>query len=282
LGRLKADKAGIRENYIIILGGNMNPGFNRLDAFRQKLRDGKMVKGFFLNLTDPAVSEMAGYAGYDYEWIDAEHGPLGRTEILRHIMAAQGTGCCAFVRVPGVSTTPMKAILDMGPDGVIFPFVNSAEDARRAVAACSYPDSEYHGIRGQGPIRAIHYGLIDEGEYLKTAYEQVFKVMQIETLEAYKNLDMIMKVKGVDCIFIGGADLSRSIAGSGGNISFSQVRADICKRVRQAGLVLGAALGTTAQDARNASEEGIQFVVFGQDARILAAGLKANLDVYKD
>ncbi|GHT72207.1 5-keto-4-deoxy-D-glucarate aldolase [Spirochaetia bacterium] len=254
----------------------------RIAQFRKKLADGKMVKGFFLNLADPAVSEMAGYAGYDYEWIDAEHGPLGRAEILRHVMAAQGTGCCAFVRVPGASITPMKAILDMGPDGIIFPFINSAEDARRAVAACSYPDSVYHGVRGQGPIRAIRYGLIDEGEYLRTAYEQVFKVMQIETLEGYNNLDAIMQVQGVDCIFIGGADLSRSIAGNSSGHSFAEVRADICKRVRAAGLTLGAAIGVSPEDARASKESGIQFIVFGQDARILSGGLKANLEVFKD
>ncbi|MDR3249148.1 MAG: host specificity protein [Treponema sp.] len=252
----------------------------RLEAFRKKLAEGKMVKGFFLNLADPAVSEMAGYAGYDYEWIDAEHGPLGRVEILHHVMAAQGTGCCAFVRVPGTSVTPMKAILDMGPDGIIFPFVTTAEDARRAVAACSYPDSEYHGVRGQGPIRAIHYGFMDEGEFLKTAYEQVFKVMQIENLEGYHNLDEILQVKGIDCIFIGGADMSRSIAAKGGKETFEEVKNDISKRVRDAGIIFGVPTGTTTENARKAKEDGAQFVVFGQDARILASGLKENLKAF--
>ena len=98
---------------------------NRVEALKKKMDQGKLLKGFFLTMADPAVSEIGGYAGYDYVWIDAEHAPLGRQEILRHIMAAQGSGCAAFVRVPGSDPSQMKAILDMGPDGVIFPFTNN-------------------------------------------------------------------------------------------------------------------------------------------------------------
>ena len=65
----------------------------RLEALKKKMDSGKLVKGFFLTMADPMVSEIAGYAGYDYIWIDAEHGPLDRQEIFHHIVAAQGTGC---------------------------------------------------------------------------------------------------------------------------------------------------------------------------------------------
>ena len=120
----------------------------RVKRLKEKMESGKLVKGFFLTMADPVVSEIAGFAGYDYVWIDAEHGPLGRQEILHHIMAAQGSGCAAFVRVPGVDRTMLKAILDMGPDGIIFPFTNSGEIAKEAVRACSYPD--FGGVRGSG------------------------------------------------------------------------------------------------------------------------------------
>ena len=205
----------------------------RIEAIKAKMDAGKLVKGFFLTMPDPMVGEMAGYAGYDYVWIDAEHGPLGRKEILEIIMAAQGAGCAAIVRVPGNDRTMMKAILDMGPDGVIFPFTNTKEIAEEAVRACSYPDEG--GVRGQGPIRAIRYGLDDEGEYIKHAYEKVFKICQIETLEGYENLDEILSVKGIDSLFIGAADLSRSIAGRNDGTKLDDVYDDICKRVRAAG-----------------------------------------------
>lgn len=253
-----------------------------IDKLRKKIKEGKLVKGFFLGMADPMVSEMAGYVGYDYVWIDAEHGPLDRQEIFRHIVAAQGSGCCAFVRVPGVDTHYMKAILDMGPDGIIFPFVNSGEIAREAVRACSYPDDG--GVRGQGPIRAIRYGLMDEDEYIKTAYENVYKVMQIESLEGYDNLEEIMQVKGIDSIFIGAADLGRSIKGQQGSDKreLSVVYDDICSRVIAAGLNLGVAIGPTKEDAERVVKKGAQWVVFGQDARILASGLKENLEQLKE
>lgn len=254
----------------------------RIEKIRKKIKEGKLVKGFFLEMADPIVSEMAGYAGYDYVWIDAEHGPLDRQEIFHHIVAAQGAGCCAFVRVPQVDTAYMKAILDMGPDGVIFPFVNHADIARTAVEACAYPDEG--GLRGQGPLRAIRYGLMQEDEYIKNAYSQVFKVMQIETTEGYDNLAEIMSVEGIDSIFIGAADLGRSLKkkGMSEGRNLQLIYDDICNKVGEKGLILGAAIGAEREEAAKAVSKGIQWVVFGQDARILAYGLRHNLEKLKD
>lgn len=255
---------------------------NRIQVLRQKIANGKLVKGFFLTMSDPMVSEIAGYAGYDYVWIDAEHAPLDRQEIFYHIMAAQGAGCCAFIRVPNVEPSAMKAILDMGPDGIIFPFVNNAEVASAAVSACSYPDDSYNGMRGQGPIRAIRYGLDDENEYMKSAYGNVMKIMQIESMEGYENLEEIMNIPGIDSLFIGAADLSRSINGRKDGTKLEEVYDDICRRVKEKGLLLGAAIGPCAEDAQRVIQKGVQWVVFGQDARALANGLKANLDALKE
>lgn len=255
---------------------------DRIRVLRDKIASGRLVKGFFLTLSDPAVSEIAGFAGYDYVWIDAEHGALGRQEILHHIMAAQGSGCAAFVRVPAAEPPLLKSILDMGPDGIIFPFCNDATTARRAVAACSYPDDRFRGMRGQGPIRAIRYGLEDENAYLSDAYSRVLKIMQIETLEGYRNLEEILAVPGIDSLFIGAADLSRSLAGAQDAPALAAVYEQICRRVRRSGLLLGAAIGPDAEEARRAREKGIQWVVFGQDARTLAAALKSNLDALCD
>ena len=100
-------------------------------------------------------------------------------------------------------------------------FIHNAGIAKTAVQACSYPDTG--GIRGQGPIRAIRYGLLDEGEYLASGYRNVMRIMQIESLEGYENLDAIMDVEGIDSIFIGAADLSRSIAGYRGDKNYTPV-----------------------------------------------------------
>ena len=252
----------------------------RIQVLKDKMDAGKLVKGIFINMADPVVSEMAGFAGYDFVWLDAEHGPLGRQEILHHVMAAQGSGAAAILRVPGVDRTQLKAILDLGPDGLIFPFVNDPETAEEIVRACSYPDEG--GVRGQGPIRAIRYGLDNEGEYIGRAYGEVFKIGQIETLEAYEKLDAIMDVKGFDSFFIGAADMGRSIKADSGHHDLDEVIADICRKVRSKGFYMGAAIGPEPAAAKHVMSLGVQWAVFGQDARILSSGLKANLDALKD
>lgn len=255
---------------------------NKIENLKEKIKQGKLVKGFFVTMSDPMVSEIAGYAGYDYVWIDAEHAPLDRQEIFYHIMAAQGSGCCAFVRVPSSEPSALKAILDMGPDGIIFPFVNDENTARIAIGACSYPDGGIPGMRGQGPLRAIRYGLDNEKDYLENAYGKVLKILQIETLAGYENLEKIMQVDGVDSIFIGAADMSRSINGTKDAPDLNTVYDEICKKVRVTNLLLGAAIGPTVEDAARVTSKGVQWVVFGQDARALAGALKANLDALKD
>ncbi len=251
---------------------------NKADQFRRKIEEGKLVKGVFITMPEASASEMAGYAGYDYVWIDAEHGAMDRQEIYHHIMAAQGAGCAAFVRVREAVPSIVKAILDMGPDGIIFPFCNNAEIVQKAVASCSYPDDAYHGIRGQGPVRAIKYGLDDEEVYLKEAYSKVIKIAQIETYEGYQNLDEILAVEGIDSLFIGMADMSRSLAGTPGSPKPESVFTDICGRTRVAGRMIGCAIGAVRGEAMRVVEHGVQWVVFGQDSRILAEGLRANLE----
>lgn len=253
-----------------------------LDKLKEKLGSGKLVKGFFLTMADCTVGEIAGLAGYDYVWIDAEHGPLDRQEIFHQIMAAQGSGCCAFVRVPIADPAILKAILDMGADGIIFPFVNNKEVARTAVASCNYPADG--GIRGQGPLRVINYGLSDEMDYIKGAKDSVFKIMQIETVEGYENLDEIMSVEGIDSMFIGAADLSRSVEGYKGDKDYQlqEIYDDICRRTKERGLHLGVAIGPCKEDAEKAIARGVEWVVFGQDIKALALGLKDNLEQLKD
>jgi 2-dehydro-3-deoxyglucarate aldolase/4-hydroxy-2-oxoheptanedioate aldolase len=247
------------------------------DKLREKIAEGKLVKGVFITMADSVSSEMAGYCGYDYVWIDAEHGALDRQEIFHHIRAAQGAGCCAFVRIRVIETSIVKAVLDMGPDGIIFPFCETEEDARSAVAACEYPDMGIGGCRGQGPVRAIRYGLDDETKYLKEAYKQVWKILQIESVQGYKNLPGILKVPGIDSLFIGAADLSRSINASHGAYTMDAVYDDICRQVRETDLLLGAAIGANQEDAKRVRSKGVQWVVFGQDSRILAEGLRDNI-----
>lgn len=252
---------------------------NKAKELTQKMEQGRFVVGFAVTLAEPALSEMAGCAGYDFVFIDAEHSPLGRQNIFQHIMAAQGAGAAALVRVRDAEPAMLKSILDMGPDGVIFPFVHDAAAARRAVASCTYPDGLYHGVRGQGPMRAVRYGFGDEAAYLAAPEEYLFKIMQIESYEGWLHLDEILAVPGVDGVYLGPADLKRSVAAHGVSAppSLEEICDDVYRRVRAAGKWMGVPLGTNPASVATALQKGAQWGVCGIDISLLADAMRGCL-----
>lgn len=249
----------------------MNP---RLAKITEKIRNGQPVTGIFVLLADSSVSEIVGYAGLDFVWIDSEHGMMDRREIYHHVLAAQAAGACAFVRVPGVDRDQIKNTLDMGPDGVIFPFVNTPEIAREAVEACTYPADG--GRRGIGPLRAIKYGIDNEGEYLRVAKDEVWKIFQIESMEAVSHLEEIAAVEGYHSLFVGPADLGMSMVGVAPEEKAAMITevqrktAELCRKH-------GKFAGTCGSPTRAAWEElhglGMQWLCVGQDARIISGWL---------
>ncbi len=250
----------------------MNP---RLEKLTAKMKRGEPVVGIFVLLADSAVSEMAGYAGCDFVWIDSEHGLMDRREIYHHVLAAQSAGACAFVRVPGVEYYQIKNTLDMGPDGVIFPFVNTPEIARKAVEACTYPADG--GKRGIGPLRAIHYGVEDEPAYLKIAKDEVWKIFQIESMEAVSHLEEIAAVPGYQSLFVGPADLGMSMV----DVKPEDKPALIADVQRKAGRLAaengkwcGSCAGPTRESCLDLMGRGVQWMTIAQDARIISGMLK--------
>ncbi len=247
-----------------------------LERIRRKAAGNETVLGVFVTIADSCVSEIVGYAGYDFVWIDAEHAAFDRQEIFHHVIAAQGAGAAAFVRVPGVDPAGIKAILDMGPDGVIFPFVDCAETASLAVRSCLYPP---RGIRGQGPLRAIRYGLDDEAAYIEDSASKVWKILQIENLAGYENLEGILGVGGFDSIFVGPADLSRSIdlPPAERAAKVAAILDDVGKRLSARGIVAGTACGSSPEDIRACRDRGYRWICMAQDVRVLAGGLRDTL-----
>ena len=249
----------------------MNP---RLQKITEKMKNGKPVVGVFVELADSSISEIVGYSGCDFVWIDSEHGMMDRREIYHHILAAQSAGACAFVRVPGVEYYQIKNTLDMGPDGVIFPFVNTPEIARRAVEACTYPADG--GKRGIGPLRAIRYGVDNEPDYLKIAKDEVWKIFQIESMEAVSNLEEIAKVPGYQSLFVGPADLGMSMVGmkpeeKGPVIEDVQRKAG--RLAAENGKFCGSCAGPNKASCMEMVGRGVQWMTIAQDARILSGML---------
>ena len=249
----------------------MNP---RLQKITEKMKNGEPVVGVFVLLADSSVSEIVGYSGCDFVWIDSEHGMMDRRETYHHVLAAQAAGACAFVRVPGVEYYQIKNTLDMGPDGIIFPFVNTADIARQAVEACTYPADG--GKRGIGPLRAIHYGVDNEPDYLKVAKDEVWKIFQIESMTAVENLEEIAKVPGYQSLFIGPADLGMSMV----NVKpedkpalIADVQRRVAKLAAENGKFCGSCAGPTKESCHELMDRGVQWMTIAQDVRIISGML---------
>lgn len=213
---------------------------NNLEKFTAKIRSGRFCLGTVITLSDPVVSELAGDCGMDFTWIDAEHAPFSLETIQAHVMALRGTDCAPLVRVAWNDLAIIKPVLDLAPAGVIIPMINSAEQAEAAVAYCKYPP---RGKRGCGIRRGNRYGQVPLQKYIAEADKQPWVIVQIEHIDAVKNLDAILKVPGIDSICIGPTDLSGSmgILGESQNPELNAVIEEICRKTLAAGLILGTA-----------------------------------------
>lgn len=146
--------------------------------------------------------------GFDMLWIDMEHTSIDKDRLLGNLIAAHSGGTPAFVRIPWNDMVLAKPVIDMGPDAIIFPYIRTADDARRAVAACEYPPK---GIRGYGPLRALDYGAIPQVDFVDREYRKMWRVIQIEHIDAVNHLEEICDVEGIDAFIVGPNDLSGSV-----------------------------------------------------------------------
>jgi 2-keto-3-deoxy-L-rhamnonate aldolase RhmA len=176
-------------------------------ALKQKLRKGEVCWGAQVALSDPAVTEIFGRAGYDWLVIDTEHTASGPPVVRAMLQAAEHTGTVALARPLRLDPDEIRRYLDLGSPGVLCPFVNTGADAERLVQACRYPPA---GIRGWGPRRAAGYGF-DTVEYLASANDAMLCFPIIESQVAIRNIEDIVSTEGIDGISMGPMDLSISL-----------------------------------------------------------------------
>lgn len=177
---------------------------------RQHLGAGYPV-GTFIMSASPLAAEAMGHAGFDWAVVDMEHTPLDLSTLVQLLQAIAGTPMVPITRVPWNDTVMVKRVLDAGAQTVMFPFVQNAEEARSAVAACKYPP---HGVRGMAAMsRGSRFGMVKD--YFKVANQGISVLVQVETPEAMARIDEILAVPGVDSIFMGPGDLSGAMGHTG-------------------------------------------------------------------
>jgi len=246
-----------------------------LNLALQKWRAKESSPGIWSNLPDIHMAEMLARLGADWICFDLQHGLMDYSDLTRLLPAICGVPVTPLVRVAANQPDQIGKALDAGAQGVIVPMVNTAEDARRAVAACRYPPQ---GTRSCGPMRDA---MIEGVGYLATANQQVACVVMIETEEGLQNVDTIAAVEGVDGLFVGPMDLCYGLHLPPGNFEdprFTDAIARILTACKSHNRAAGM-FGYTAEMAAQSLQGGFDFASIGTDISFIRAGAAQALAV---
>ncbi len=236
---------------------------------KDKIAKGEKTTGFLVNFDEVGVAKLAGCAGYDLIWLDMEHSPISYSTLLAQIIAVKSTGTAAVVRVPQHDLTAAKKILDMGPDGVIFPMIHSKAEAEELISWTLYPP---YGTRGFGPQNAIDYGFRDPVQYMKDNRNSLCRFIQIEHRGAIEELDDILKIPYIDGFIFGPNDLAGSygIPGEVFDDRITKVIRDAAEKIHAAHKYAGLATGDTRRETLTHWRDlGIDLMVAGSDFDLL-------------
>jgi 2-dehydro-3-deoxyglucarate aldolase len=248
------------------------------NRFRQDLIAGKRLIGCWCSLGSPITTEVLGVAGFDWILLDAEHAPNDVLGLIPQLMALKDSVSAPVVRPSSNSVVEIKRLLDAGFHNFLVPYVESADEARRAVAATRYPPA---GVRGVSVSqRSNRYGSV--ADYFKVVNDNIAVMLQIESRAGVAAAAAIAAVDGVDGLFIGPSDLA---AGYGhlGNPTHPEVQAamaTVFAAAKAAGKPVGI-LSPVEADARRYLEMGASYVAVGSDLGVLRMGTQALADKYR-
>jgi 2-dehydro-3-deoxyglucarate aldolase len=248
------------------------------NRFRADLLAGKRLIGCWASLAAPITTEVLGVAGFDWILLDGEHSPNDVTTFVPQLMALKDSPSAPVVRPPWNEPVIIKRLLDIGFHNFLLPYVETAEQARAAVAATRYPPK---GIRGVSVAhRSNMYGTVPG--YFPAINDHITVLVQIESRTGLGAIDEIAKIDGVDGLFVGPSDLAAAF-GHLGNANHPDVQEAIMhvfRRARAAGKAAGILAGVEA-DARRYLEWGATFVAVGSDLGLFRAASQALCDRFK-
>lgn len=248
------------------------------NALKSALAAKTVQLGLWMNLVSPIAAEALSGAGFDWLLIDGEHGPNDIPTILAQVQGI-GSRTSVVVRPPVGEVRMIKQLLDLGVQTILVPMIESADHAAQMVKAMHYPPV---GMRGVGATiaRASDYGRITD--YITTANDQTCLILQIESRAGLAALPEILKLDGVDCVFIGPADLAADM-GFPGNAGAPEVQATIDATLA-AIMASGKSAGILTFDAKAAqrySAMGVTFLGIGSDVAVLVKAVTATLQAAK-
>lgn len=247
----------------------------RTNRILETVGRGDPVVGCVLTTSDEFVAELVGAAGFDFLIIDTQHAPIGVETLQRLMIALRSSPSTVLTRISWNDAAAINQVLDLGADGIIVPLVNTADDARRAVAAAKYPPQ---GDRSWGPRRAarVHGGA---DRYGQSANDTIMVLPQIETREAVSNVDEILDVPGVSGIMIGPADLANSLgyAEDRGNENVDLVIQNVLDRCLVRGVPFGH-FTNSVEVAEHWIKRGATITTCGVDVLFVSEGISRRLE----
>jgi 2-dehydro-3-deoxyglucarate aldolase len=250
------------------------------NLLKQRFNEPGTLFGMWLSLGSADVAEAMAHAGFDWLCIDMEHSPNDSRDVVAQLraIAAAHLPTEPIVRVPAHEGWLVKRVLDAGARTLMFPNVESADEAAHVVRLTQYPNSDARdGLRGAaGMVRAAAYGI--RRDYVNSANAQISTIVQIESGQALENVEAIAATPGVDCLFIGPADLAASL-GYLGDSKHPEVQAAVTKIIgaaKSAGIASGIFALDTAS-ARQYADAGVKMIALSSDVSWLLKATRQAL-----
>ena len=245
-----------------------------LNRLKYRVAAGETVYGCWVGMADPYAAEMAATCGFDWLLIDGEHAPNDLRSTMAQLAVIEPSPSLPVVRLRDDDPARIKQALDAGAQSLLIPMIETAQQAEACVKATRYPPE---GIRGVGSslARASRFSAIPD--YLTTANDQICLILQIESRAGLAALDDILALPGIDCVFIGPADLAADM-GHLGNAGHPEVRAAVMgalARIAASGKAAGM-LSTDDAFIADCVTAGARFVGVGIDVLAYVGALRAR------
>lgn len=250
-----------------------------LKDFKTALSNGDCVYGPFMKTGDPMFVEAVGLAGFDFVILDTEHGPVDIESQQNNVRAAEARNTVPIIRLKDKAENTIGRALDIGAYGIQVPQISSAEEAREVIKfAKFYP----YGLRGVCRfVRAADYSAQNRYEYFESS-KDIIIILQLEGIDAIKNIDEILAVEGVDILFIGPYDLSQSLGlpGQVNNPIVVNAMKEIVSKAKNADKVIGCFVDTL-EDLKMWKSLGLQYLSYSVDVGIFYDACKDISDFCK-
>jgi 4-hydroxy-2-oxoheptanedioate aldolase len=240
-----------------------------LNPFKRGLKAGQLQIGLWHSLASHLTVEILAGAGFDWLLLDTEHAPNELPMVHGQLQAMTGGTAHPVVRPAWNDQVLLKRLLDIGTQSFLIPYIETEEEAKRAVASTRYPPLGVRGFASQS--RASRFGRVKD--YYARAHEEICVLLQVETRLGLENLEKIAGVDGVDGIFIGPGDLSAALGylGQPNHPDVVKVIDDAIRRIKACGKAPGILTGDPDL-ARHYIEQGCLFIAVGSDIGLLVSG----------